>query len=208
MTQRMPLADSLHVLKSLREDADVVVATMGAAREWMKLGMHRLDFIYAPSAMGEAPLVGLGIALAQPWRRVFVCNGDGCLLMNLGCLVSITAAAPVNYTLLLFDNAVYEVTGGQATAADARVRRGGAVDYCNIARGCGFETVHDFSQLEVWQTHARRVLCERGPRFIRLAVEPVPGGEVPRSPGPPPARARDFAAALALPQPPTSPHSG
>src|SRR5262249_36815683 len=63
---RISLVEALKVLHSLREERDVVLATMGAAREWMKLGTHPLDFIYAPSAMGEAPALGLGMALAQP----------------------------------------------------------------------------------------------------------------------------------------------
>ena len=45
--------------------------------------------------MGEAPALGLGMALARPERHVIVLNGDGCMLMNLGCLVTITAAAPL-----------------------------------------------------------------------------------------------------------------
>src|SRR5258708_11202607 len=133
---QMPLDESLKVLAADRRAADVVLSTMSAAREWMKLGAHPLDFIYAPSAMGQAPALGLGIALAQPQRRVIVLNGDGCLLMNLGCLVTITAQAPLNYLLVTFDNSVYEVTGQQLTAAASEARRGGgAVDYCPIARG-------------------------------------------------------------------------
>ena len=92
--RRMPLAECLAVLRACRTERDVVVSTMGSAREWMKLGSHPLDFIYAPSSMGQAPSLGLGIALAQPERRVIVCNGDGCMLMNLGCLVTVTAEAP------------------------------------------------------------------------------------------------------------------
>src|SRR5437763_11459481 len=138
----MQLVESLQVLNALRTESDVVISTMSAAREWMKLGTHPLDFIYAPSAMGQAPALGLGIALAQPQRRVIVLNGDGCLLMNLGCLVTITAQAPLNYLLVTFDNSVYEVTGQQLTAAASEARRGAcAVDYCQIARGSGFSAV-------------------------------------------------------------------
>src|SRR5258707_5965500 len=121
---RMSLVESLQVLHSLRTPDQVVLSTMSAAREWMKLGAHPLDFIYAPSAMGQAPALGLGVALAQPRRRVIVLNGDGCLLMNLGCLVTITAVAPPNFLLVTFDNSVYEVTGRQLTAAANEARRG------------------------------------------------------------------------------------
>jgi thiamine pyrophosphate-dependent acetolactate synthase large subunit-like protein len=194
----MPLDESLKVVASHRREGDAVISTMSAAREWMKLGVHPLDFIYAPSAMGQAPALGLGIAIAQPERRVIVLNGDGCLLMNLGCLVTITGQAPPNYLLATFDNSVYEVTGQQWTAASSEARRGGAgaVDYCQIARGSGFSSVFEFEHLEDWRQGAPKVLAARGPVFVLLRVAPVPGGEVPKSPAPAVDRARDFAAAL------------
>lgn len=194
---RMPLDESLRVLASHRQNDDVVLSTMSAAREWMKLGTHPLDFIYAPSAMGQAPALGLGIALSQPDRRVIVLNGDGCLLMNMGCLVTITATAPPNFVLITFDNSVYEVTGQQWTAAAREARRGaGAVDYCQIARGCGFLSVFEFEQLDDWKRGISDALAARGPAFVLLKVAPVPGGEVPKSPAPAIDRARAFAAAL------------
>jgi thiamine pyrophosphate-dependent acetolactate synthase large subunit-like protein len=194
--ERMPLVECLEVLRAARRD-QVVITTMGTAREWMKLGSHPLDFIYAPSAMGEAPSLGLGLALARPNRQVIVCNGDGCMLMNLGCLVTITAAAPRNYVLVVFENSVYEVTGGQATAAAAAVRPAGArVDFAALARGAGFQQVHQFRSLESWQEGVHEVLRAVGPTFVVVHVEPVPGGAVPVSPGPAPDRARALARAL------------
>jgi thiamine pyrophosphate-dependent acetolactate synthase large subunit-like protein len=193
----MPLDETLKVLTSHRGHDDIVLSTMSAAREWMKLGTHPLDFIYAPSAMGQAPALGLGIAIAQPQRRVIVLNGDGCLLMNLGCLVTITAQAPPNYLLITFDNSVYEVTGQQLTAAANEARRGaGAVDYCQIARGSGFSAVFEYERIEDWREGIPKVLAARGPVFVLLKVAPVPGGEVPKSPAPAINRARAFAAAL------------
>ena len=106
----MSLVDVLDVIHRHRRDA-VVLTTMGAAREWQQLEPHPKDFVYMPSSMGQGPPLGLGIAIAQPEQRVIVVNGDGCLLMNLGCLVTITAQAPKNFTLIIIDNGVYEVTG-------------------------------------------------------------------------------------------------
>ena len=191
---RMLLVESLQVLHDLRQPDQVVLSTMGAAREWMKLGTHPLDFIYAPSAMGEAPALGLGMALAQPDRQVVVLNGDGCMLMNLGALVTITAAAPANLVLIVCNNSVYEVTGRQLTAAAESARPPGpAVDYCQIARGCGFAAAYEFERIEAWRREAPEVLAARGPTFVVLQVEPVPGGEVPRSPAPAVDRAKKFA---------------
>ncbi len=198
--KQMPLPAALEVLHNIRND-QIVITTMGSAREWMKLGTHPLDFVYAPSAMGEAPAVGLGLALAQPDRQVIVCNGDGCMLMNLGSLVTVTAQAPENYVLIVFDNGGYEVTGMQQTAAslDAR-RRGDAIDFCGTARSCGFQSVYEFDDLDAWRNGLASVLEATGPTFVLLKVAPVPGGAVPRSPAPAAGRAAGLRAALTTAQ--------
>lgn len=195
---RMPLVGALEVLRRVRRDDEIIIPTMGTAREWMKFGApHALDFILVPSAMGHATSIGLGLALARPKKRVIVCSGDGSLLMNLGSLASIVAAQVPNLVVLVFDNGVYEVTGQQATAASAVSRTNGrAADFCGIARGCGFDSVHRYSTAESWTEHARSALDSAGPTFVALDVEPVAGGVAPSSPGPAPARARDFMAAL------------
>src|SRR5436190_7359321 len=102
-TKRMPLLAALEVLRNVRRE-EIVVTTMGSAREWPKLSQHPLDFHYLPSAMGHAPMLGLGIALAQPTREVIAFNGDGGMLMSLGCLVTIVASGVKNFTLILLDN--------------------------------------------------------------------------------------------------------
>ena len=197
-TVRMPLVEALTALRSVRRDDEIIIPTMGNAREWMKLGApHALDFVLVPSAMGHGTSIGMGMALARPDRRVIVCMGDGSLLMNLGSLASIVAAAVSNLVVIVFDNGVYEVTGQQPTAG-AEASRGGkpAVDFCGLARATGFGSVHRFSRADEWAASARRVLDSIGPTFIALDVEPVVGGVAPTSPGPAPARARAFMSAL------------
>src|SRR3989442_15722995 len=110
MSQRQ----ALEVLAKHRGER-IVVTTMTATGIWPQLSDSPLDFTYIPSAMGHAPALGLGLALAQPERGVIVFNGDGCTLMNLGCLVTL-ASHPANVYLLIMDNQLYEVTGGQLTA--------------------------------------------------------------------------------------------
>ena len=185
---RMSLIESLRVLHEART-SEVVLTTMGSAREWMKLGSHPLDFVYAPSAMGELPALALGLALAQPDRKVIACNGDGCMLMNLGSLATISAAAPANLLLIVFSNGIYEVTGGQQTA-------GQRVNYNDVAYACGILSVHEFRDLAEWKDALPGLLNATGPTFITLHVEPVVGGDVPKSPAPPIARAKGFAQAL------------
>jgi thiamine pyrophosphate-dependent acetolactate synthase large subunit-like protein len=195
MRESMSLVDALQVLHEVRGDS-VLVTSMAAAREWaMRFPPHPLDLIHVPSSMGQAPTWGLGLALAQPKRRVIVCCGDGSLLMNLGCLVTITAAAPPNLTLLVFDNGAYEVTGGQPTPA--ALTRSGSIDFCGMARSAGFTTVHESSTAGEWRESAGGVLSARGPACVVLRVAADPQGG-PVGPLPPaPQRARELAAALA-----------
>jgi sulfopyruvate decarboxylase subunit beta len=194
------LVSALQSLRRVRRDDEVVITTMGSAREWMKLGpAHALDVILVPSAMGHGTSIGLGVALARPDVRVIVCSGDGSLLMNLGSLASIVAARAENLAVIVFDNGVYEVTGQQPTAGASRARSGGAaVDFTAVARACGFESTHRFSDDASWAQGARRALDSRGPTFIALDVAPVVGGTAPHSPGPTVARANAFRTALAL----------
>jgi len=173
--RRMPLLPAVQVVAGLRGDA-IVVTTMGAAREWPKLSQHALDFHYLPSAMGQAPMLGLGLALAQPHREVIVFNGDGCTLMNLGCLVTIAAAGAANFTLIVLENGIYEVTGGQATAAGAKC--GQEVDFAAMARAAGLTSVFDFDDAAIWQREAAMALHSPGPRFLSLHVAPV-GADYP-----------------------------
>jgi len=163
----MPLAAALDVLAHQRAN-EIVVTTMGSAREWPKHSQHPLDFQYLPSAMGHAPMLALGMALAQPQREVVCFNGDGCTLMGLGALVTIVASAARNLTLIVLENGIYEVTGGQGTAgAQAQV------DFAGFARAAGFATVLDFDRLEEWREAAAGLLTLPGPRFVVLHVEPV-----------------------------------
>ena len=111
--------EALRVLAAHREER-IVVTTMGSVGLWPAFSDGPLDFAYLPSAMGHGPGLGLGLALAQPERGVIVVNGDGCTLMNLGALVTI-ASQPANIYLIVVDNGLYEVTGGQPTAASGRV---------------------------------------------------------------------------------------
>lgn len=193
-SQRMPFIPALQVLAGLRSD-QVVVTTMGSAREWPKLSQHPLDLHYIPSAMGQAPALGLGIALAKPDREVIILNGDGCQLMNLGVLVTIVASRARNLTLIVLDNGIYEVTGGQQTAA-ATTEQGG-VDFAGMARAAGFKSVCSFASLNDWQRDAASTLALPGPRFIALAVQPVGAAYHLESPGPIAERLARFQAALA-----------
>src|SRR2546423_10769780 len=92
---------------------------------------HRPQNFYMLGSMGLALPIALGVALAQPKRRVFALEGDGSLLMQMGCLSTIAALTPNNLCMIVMDNGLYQITGAQPTPAAA------VSDIVAIAIGCG-----------------------------------------------------------------------
>lgn len=166
-------AQLLEPLAGLRRPGDVVVTTMSVVRPWGLLSDSDLDFASADSAMGHAADLALGVALAQPDRRVICLNGDGSMLMCLGTLATIVAANADNLRLIVVDNGCYEITGNQPTPAAGRL------DYAAMARAAGFavgETIEDPAR------YAQRLgpfLDGPGPALLSARVRP--GSEPPIS---------------------------
>jgi thiamine pyrophosphate-dependent acetolactate synthase large subunit-like protein len=155
----------------------MVVTTMSSAGIWPQLSNDPLDFAYIPSAMGHAPSLGLGLALAQPERGVIVINGDGCQLMSLGNLVTLAQFRARLY-LIVLDNGHYEVTGGQPHAG------AGHVDFAAMARAAGIARTFTFNTLDEWNMGATEALDGPGPVLIHLKVEALPGQKTPKPPRP------------------------
>src|ERR1044071_516650 len=121
--------EALEVVAANRGE-HVVVTTMGSVGLWPAITDTPRDFHYLPSSMGQGVPLGLGLCLAKPGLGVIVLTGDGGLLMNLGCLVT-AAQFKVPLYVVLIDNGLYEVTGGQPVAGAGRT------DFATIARGAG-----------------------------------------------------------------------
>jgi thiamine pyrophosphate-dependent acetolactate synthase large subunit-like protein len=98
----------------LAGDAPVVASLGHPAYDLYAAGDRPRNF-YTWGSMGLASSIGLGLALAQPALRVFVIDGDGSLLMNLGSLATIGLTRPSNLVLVVMDNGEYGTTGGQKT---------------------------------------------------------------------------------------------
>jgi thiamine pyrophosphate-dependent acetolactate synthase large subunit-like protein len=165
----MPVVEALQVLIDLRQDDQIVVTNQASARIWPKLSRNALDFNYNPSTMGGAIPLALGLAMAQPPRQVLVVSGDGALLMNLGSLVTVIGSRVTNLTVVVLDNRLYEVTGGQKTPAAGTV-----LDFGRLAGAVGFPSVEAFDDLADWQSRAMKALAFPGPRFISLSVDRTP----------------------------------
>jgi thiamine pyrophosphate-dependent acetolactate synthase large subunit-like protein len=165
----MPVVAALQALIDLRTDDTIVVTNQASARIWPKLKRCPLDLHYNPSTMGGAVPLALGLALAQPGRQVLAVSGDGALLMSLGSLVTVVGTGVTNLTIVVLDNGIYEVTGGQKTAAS-----GTSLDWPALARAAGFRSTVRFDELSAWQAGAAAALALPGPRFISLVVQRTP----------------------------------
>ena len=172
----MTQAEALAVLAAHRADK-IVVTTMSAVGIWPSYSDTPLDFAYIPSAMGHGPGLGLGLALTQPGRGVVVINGDGCTLMNLGSLVTL-ANHPADVYLVILDNGLYEVTGGQMTAGT------GHTDFSLLASGAGIQRVFTFETLDAWRAGAAAALTGPGPVVAWLKVQGRWGQKTPKAPRP------------------------
>lgn len=127
-------------LLAQRPDDLLVVPGLGStAWDLASAGDDDRNF-YLWGAMGGAAMIGLGLALARPDRRVAVVTGDGEMLMGLGSLGTIALQAPNNLAVIVFDNGRYGETGGQ----ESHTAR--AVDLAGVARACGFSSVFDVAE--------------------------------------------------------------
>jgi sulfopyruvate decarboxylase subunit beta len=160
----MEAGDALRILAQRRRD-EIVVPTMTANRIWSALSSHELD-LPVTGTMGKASSLALGLALARPERRIWVIDGDGCLLMNLGSLVTIANMAPRNFLHFVFCNGVYEFSGGQPLPGGAEV------DFCGLARCAGYRNAYKFSDIEDLRLHLAEALTCQGPALICLYMEP------------------------------------
>jgi len=161
----MQAREALAVLAGRRR-GEVVVTTMTAYRLWCRLSSHELDLPLVGS-MGKASSLALGVALARPERRVWVIDGDGSLLSNLGSLVTIGHLAPPNLLHFVFHNNMYEMSGGQPLPGAGRV------NFCGLATAAGYPHTFDFDDLEEFQLRISEVLSTTGPALVCLRVGPT-----------------------------------
>ena len=138
---------------------------------------HRPQNFYMLGSMGLAIPIALGVALAQPRRHVIALEGDGSLLMQLGCLVTIAAQQPKNLTMVIMDNGLYQITGGQPTPA------AGTADYVALARAAGLTKCAWTGDEEDFDRLIDAALTGGGPTFIAARIDDKPGvGTTDRDP--------------------------
>ena len=130
---------------------------------------HRPQNFYMLGSMGLAFPIALGVALAQPERRVFALEGDGSLLMQLGALSTIATLKPQNLTMIVMDNGIYQITGAQPTPA------ANVADIVAIAIGSGLANSAWAADEEDFERLVEEALAAREPRLIGVRIDDKPG---------------------------------
>src|SRR5271170_4318028 len=161
----MRIAEALAAFKPHRGDAIVVPGRGG--KFWVELTDNpKLDVPLGDPAMGGHAGFALGLALAQPRRRVVLFDSEGDLLMSLGMLATIAEQAPANFYHFLLDNECYATTGGQP------VPNAKNIAYDKIALGAGYPRAHAFDELADFARELPAILGRPGPVFVALKVYP------------------------------------
>jgi thiamine pyrophosphate-dependent acetolactate synthase large subunit-like protein len=172
MSRRNDLTlDRRAVVASLLEDPGelLVVTGLGAATyDAGAAGDRALNF-YLWGAMGGAAMIGLGLALAQPRRRVLVLTGDGDMLMGLGSLATIAASRAPNLAIAVLDNGAFGETGAQAS------HTGLGTDLAAVAAACGWGATATARSMP--EVAALRPRLRSEPLFAVIRISPA---EVPR----------------------------
>ena len=130
---------------------------------------HRPQNFYMLGSMGLAVPIAFGVALAQPERGVIALEGDGSILMGLGCLATIGNLRPRNLTIVIMDNGLYQITGKQAAAT------AGATDIVAVARGAGIANSHWVRDEAHFEELIERRFDEGGPILWAAKIDDKPG---------------------------------
>ena len=158
------MRDAMRVIVKLRKD-DIVVSTETSIGAWADVTDDVTLDLPIP-AISKGSSMALGVALAQPDRRVILWDGDGSLRMNLGSLVTVGGMAPPNLYHIVLDNGIYAMTGGQP------VPNADGLDYQGLAESAGYAKTYLFDDLEDWVTGIGEALEQKGPVLIVMKTAP------------------------------------
>ena len=155
------------IAKLEREEA--VIGGIGNTNFDLWAAGHRPQNFYMLGSMGLAFPIALGVALAQPERRVFALEGDGSLLMQLGALSTIAMLKPKNLIMIVMDNGIYQITGAQPTpAADV-------ADIVAIAIGSGLANSAWAADEEDFERLVEEAMSASEPSLIAVRIDDKPG---------------------------------
>jgi len=151
------------------KNEEAVIGGIGNTNFDLWAAGHRPQNFYMLGSMGLALPIALGVALAQPNRRVFTLEGDGSLLMQLGSLTTIATLAPKNLTVVVMDNGIYQITGAQPTPASS------VADIVAIGAASGLANSAWAADEEDFERLIDRSLSASGPTLIGVRIDDKPG---------------------------------
>jgi thiamine pyrophosphate-dependent acetolactate synthase large subunit-like protein len=156
---------------------EAVVGGIGNTNFDLWMSGQRPQNFYMLGSMGLAIPIALGVAIAQPRRHVVALEGDGSVLMQLGCLATVAMRQPRNLTIVVWDNGMYQITGGQPTAS------AGVTDLVAVARGCGLVKSAWATDEDDFDRLFAAALKDGGPTLIAARIDDKPGtGTTDRDP--------------------------
>ena len=154
------------LVAQLKDEA--VIGGIGNANFDLWASGQRAQNFYMLGSMGLAIPIALGVAIAQPKRHVIALEGEGSVLMQLGCLATVAERAPQNLTIVIWDNGIYQITGGQPSATAA------AADLVAIARGAGIANSAWAADEPDFDRLAASALKGEGPSLIAARIDNKP----------------------------------
>jgi thiamine pyrophosphate-dependent acetolactate synthase large subunit-like protein len=156
---------------------EAVIGGIGNANFDLWASGQRPQNFYMLGSMGLTIPIALGVAIAQPQRHVIALEGDGSLLMQLGCLATVAMRAPKNLTMVVWDNGIYQITGNQPTASAS------TADLVAIARGAGLARSAWAADEEDFDRLFAVALKDGGPSLIAARIDAKPAvGATDRDP--------------------------
>ena len=150
------------------KDGEAVIGGIGNTNFDLWASGRRPQNFYMLGSMGLAVPIALGVALAQPKRRVVALEGDGSILMQLGTFGTIATLAPANLAIVIMDNGSYQITGAQKTATAFKT------DIAAIARGAGLAQSLWAADEPEFEELVARALREPGPWLIAARIDAEP----------------------------------
>jgi len=148
---------------------EAVVGGIGNTNFDLWASGQRPQNFYMLGSMGLAIPIALGVAIAQPKRHVVALEGDGSLLMQLGCLSTVAMLGQKNLTMVIWDNGLYQITGGQPTPSAA------TADLVAIARGSGIANANWAADESEFDRLFAEALAKGGPSLIAARIDDKPG---------------------------------
>ena len=176
-SNQMNRADLTRRLVARLHHDEAVIAGIGNTNFDLWMAGPRPQNFYMLGSMGLAIPIALGVAIAQPKRGVIAIEGDGSLLMQLGCLATIGKIRPTNLIAIVMDNGIYQITGGQPTATSA------TTDLVAIGKGAGIASANWATDETTFESLLDQALTTPGPHLIAARIDAAPAtGTTERDP--------------------------